>query len=206
MKRFRQYIFTFSALILIFLGGSVFAQEISIDQENSRLWIEGRSNVNQFNCRAERYNSKIKPPAEQRTVEVEVDIAVEGFECGKRRMNRDLNEALMSEKHPFISFEYTDTHSMDFNDSSDQYRLIVAGNLTVAGHTRKIEFPMEAVVQEDGTIQATGKTELRMTDYNVEPPTAMLGIVRVDDLFTVHFELFASTQDSESLRYDQPEE
>ncbi|REL33208.1 YceI family protein [Rhodohalobacter sp. SW132] len=205
MHHFRQHIAASIALILFF-GGSVFAQEINIDQENSRLWIEGRSNVNQFSCRAERYNSNIKPPAADTTIEVEVDIAVAGFECGKRRMNRDLNDALMSEEHPFISFEYTDTRSMDFSDSSDQYRLLVAGNLTVAGHTRQIEFPMEAYVQQDGTIRATGKTELRMTDYNVEPPTALLGIVKVDDLFTVHFELFASTRDSETLRYDQPEE
>jgi len=205
MNHFRLYIFAFLALVLLLPGGSVFAQEITIDHENSQLWIEGKSNVNQFSCKAERYNSKIKPPASAGAIEVEVDISVEGFECGKRRMNRDLNEALMSKKHPFISFEYTETRSMDFNDSSDQYRLVVAGNLTVAGHTRQIEFPMEAFVQEDGTIRAIGETELRMTDYNVEPPTAMLGIVRVDDIFTVHFELFASTRDPENLRYDQPE-
>lgn len=72
------------------------------------------------------------------------------------------------------------------------YELTVKGYLTVAGHKKEIEFPMQALVLEDGTLKATGQTELRMTDYNVEPPRAMLGMIRVDDLFSVHFELFAT--------------
>lgn len=201
MLHFRQHIlFTLSLFLL--LGGSAFAQDISqdisIDRDKSRLWIEGSSNVNQFSCRAEHYNTSITQP---RTLDeqlgVEVDIAVSGFECGKRRMNRDLNEALKSEDFPTISFDYKETRSMSYDDSIDQYVLTVVGYLTVAGHRKEIEFPMKATALEDGTLQATGETELRMTDYNVEPPTALLGLVRVEDRLTVHFELYANTQTSD---------
>ncbi len=197
MLHFRQHIL-FTVTLFLLLGGSAFAQNINIDKEKSRLWIEGRSNVNQFNCRAERYNTTINQPGSQNEqLDVEVDIAVSGFECGKRRMNRDLNEALRSEDFPNISFDYKETRSMSYDDSKDQFVLTVVGYLTVAGHRKEIEFPMEATALEDGTLRATGVTELRMTDYNVEPPTALLGLVKVEDSLTVHFELFANTSNSE---------
>ena len=197
MLHFRQHIL-FTATLFLLLGGSAFAQNINIDKEKSRLWIEGRSNVNQFNCRAERYNTTINQPGSQNEqLDVEVDIAVSGFECGKRRMNRDLNEALRSEDFPNISFDYKETRSMSYDDSKDQLVLTVVGYLTGAGHRKEIEFPMEATALEDGTLRATGVTELRMTDYNVEPPTALLGLVKVEDSLTVHFELFANTSNSE---------
>lgn len=201
MHHFRLHIIPL-ALLFLFLGGSALAQDITLDKGKSRLWIEGSTNVNKFSCRAASYDTMVSSPVAERELDVEVDIEVRGFDCGKRRMNRDLYETLLSEKHPFISFEYTSTHSITYDDSEDLYDLMVIGYLTVAGHKKKIEFPMQAYVQDDGTLRATGKTELRMTDYNVEPPTALLGMVRVDDLLSVHFELFASIPNPEVF-YDE---
>ncbi len=187
-------------LLLFFIGliyGTAFAQDITVNNEKSRLWIEGSSNVNKFQCRAARYNTDVYPPTQDTTVQVEVDIAVEGFDCGKRRMNRDLYETLLSEQHPFISFEYKSTESMTYNKATDTYTLTVNGALTVAGHTNKITFPLIAEVIEDGKIKATGQTDLKMTNYNVEPPSALLGLVRVNDELTVHFDLIATLNNIE---------
>lgn len=184
-------------LLLSMISGTILAQDISIDREESRLWIEGSSNVNNFRCNAGRYQSQVEPPTSDTSVKVEVDVAVEGFDCGKRRMNRDLYETLRSKRHPQISFQYVSTESMTYVDESDKYELIVNGRLTVAGQTNDIQFPLDAVIYEDGTIRATGSTVLKMTDYNVEPPSALLGLVRVDDELTVYFELFASMNNFE---------
>lgn len=186
--------------------GSVLAQDITVDKEKSRLWIEGSSNVNKFQCRAARYNTEVQPPTRDTTVQVEVDVAVEGFDCGKRRMNRDLYETLLSERHPFISFEYKNTESMTFSEETDTYNLTVSGALTVAGHTNNISFPLMAEVLDDGNIRAIGQTDLKMTAYNVEPPSALLGLVRVNDELTVHFELIASLNNLELPQNGQDQE
>jgi len=187
-------------LLLLSIGmiyGTAFAQNISIDTETSRLWIEGSSNVNRFQCRAARYTTDVEPPTKDTTAQVEVDVAVEGFDCGKRRMNRDLYETLLSNRHPFISFEYKSTESMNFSKETDTYILIVNGTLSVAGFTNDIRFPLTAKVIENGRMRATGQVALKMTNYNVEPPSALLGLVRVNDELTVHFEIFASMNTSE---------
>lgn len=177
------------------------AQLVSLDHERSKLWIEGSSNVNTFNCSAEQFETDIEPPGGQENILVEVDVVVESFECGKKKMNRDLYDALQSNKHPFISFEYISSSTLEYIDTEDRYTMNVNGLLTVAGTPREIQFPMVASISDDGTVRATGKTDLKMTDYNVEPPTALLGLVRVDNEFTVHFELFASISSQESI-YD----
>ena len=187
-------------LLLLFaglLGQTAAAQNISLDRDDSRLWIEGSSNVNKFQCRAARYQTWMEPPTSDTSAQVEVDVAVEGFDCGKRRMNRDLYDTLLSGSHPYISFEYLSTESMEFDESTGRYVLRVRGNLTVAGHTNTIEFPLEATIVDENRILATGQTTLKMTSYNVEPPSALLGLVRVNDELTVHFELAATVNDLE---------
>ena len=61
---------------------------------------------------------------------------------------------------------------------------------------------MDAVLLEGETLRVEGKAELKMTEYNVEPPTALLGVVRADDDLSVHFKLFASIQSSVLQRDD----
>jgi len=43
---------------------------------------------------------------------------------------------------------------------------------------------------DDGRIRVTGKKEIKMTDYDVEPPTGLFGLVRAEDELTVHFDLY----------------
>lgn len=200
MHYFRLHILLF-LICLLLSGGSSFAQDVSIQKDQSNLWIEGKSNVNHFTCHAEEYNSVIDTPEmEHDPFILSVEIAVIGFDCGKRRMNRDLYDALKADNHPTIDFEYEKTHSLSYSDSTDFYKLTVNGTLTVAGHTKTIEFPMSATLLDEGSIRAEGQANIRMSEYNVEPPTALFGLVKVDDKLTVHFELFASIKDPGLLR------
>lgn len=195
-----MYTFCLHKLILIllvcFAGGSIHAQQISIDRDSSELWIAGSSNVNDFNCNVEEYDSHVSPPAEEEDqMEVEVDIVVDSFECGKKRMNRDLYETLQGGKHPTINFIYQSTEEMTYNDHEELYHLTIRGNLTVAGHSKEIQLQMQVQLFDDGTIEVRGSTDLNMTDYNIEPPTALFGLVKVDNTLTVHFKLKASSPD-----------
>lgn len=40
-------------------------------------------------------------------------------------------------------------------------------------------------------MHAQGTLPIQMTDFNVEPPTAMLGLIRARDKITVHFDITA---------------
>ncbi len=201
MQNFRSYITILSVFLMMFLsGGSLYAQQMVVHTEQSNLWIEGRSNVNSFSCDANQYDvnsqrlSHAIETENQDTdrLKVEINILVKGFDCGRSRMNRDLYDALKAEQYDFIHFEYQSTEGVEYEEETDIYRITVNGVLTVAGESNTIQFTMNGFIMDSGYIRAKGETDIAMTDYNVDPPTAMLGLVKVNDKLTVHFDLTAA--------------
>ncbi|MEX0647180.1 MAG: YceI family protein [Balneolaceae bacterium] len=186
-------------------GGVLFAQDTFTASQDSRLWLEGRSNVNRFECQANEYNGKAEVTNSSEIVNgterfinnlnLRVEILTEGFDCGKKRMNRDLKNALKTDQFSKIIFElnYTETLSVP-DEESNTYSFLVNGDLTVAGVTREIEFHADGNFMSDGRMHAAGYKEIKMTDFNVEPPTGLLGLVKADDNLTVHFNLISSQQ------------
>ena len=63
-----------------------------------------------------------------------------------------------------------------------------AGSLTIAGVEREISFPVQ-VQRTDAALAVTGSTDLLMTDYGINPPRAMLGVLKTNPKVTIHLEL-----------------
>lgn len=207
-RLFRTAFFLFSIMIAgLYLGESVTAQYITyIPEEVSRLWIEGRSNVNEFECEANQYFGEATlfdnpGPVEfsqsmQERVFMQVEIRVDGFECGRSRMNRDLQDALRSRDFPDITFLFDSADLVGFPETNDgAFEINVKGTLTVAGNTRDIQFITRAYYLEPTKVRAIGKTTIRMSDFDVEPPTALMGLVKADDELSVNFDLVARETD-----------
>lgn len=174
-------------------------RQVTIVADESKLWIEGRSNVNQFQCFANQYTSDIETTGNADTLadtglDVEIDIFVRSFDCGRSRMNRDLQDALKVREHEAIRFRYTDTKNVQYNPDDDTYTLTVEGVLIVAGTERTILFDLDGKLVNN-TIKASGNTTLEMTEFNIEPPTALMGLVKVDGTLQVHFDLTAKFED-----------
>lgn len=188
---------------LIFVGEVFSFQSTFVPADKSRLWIEGSSNVNQFECRAEEYAGEATLPgtenytsSQQTTtndfLSIRIDIQVDSIECGKRKMNHDLQKALQAERFPEISFLFQEaTRLNEPQDTEEAFQLKVRGLLTVAGTTKEISFTTEAYYTDQNTVRALGGTTINMTDYGVEPPTALMGLIRANEELTVNFDLIA---------------
>ncbi|MGY8826573.1 MAG: YceI family protein [Candidatus Latescibacterota bacterium] len=132
------------------------AQTRYVAVEESRLWIEGRSNVNRFECSANSYDLGALlyelvgagDPATISKDQVSVDIRVfvDGFSCGKKRMDRDLRKALKAEQFPAIHFAFLRAERMPKSTHDDgARRLRTEGDLTIAGVTKKFESTYTAI-------------------------------------------------------------
>jgi hypothetical protein len=188
--------FTLCIFLITVTEGELYSQERFIaDKEESRLWIEGSSNVNTFDCTAKEYHGDARTfeitNSETKTeLSLQINIPVDGFECGRSRMNRDLRKALKSDQYPNITFVFEHAESADHN--SEVYSSFsVTGQLTVAGVTRQIRFITEGKVLGNGKMRARGSKKILMSDFGVEPPTGLFGLVKADDELTVHFDLTA---------------
>ncbi|MEX0770831.1 MAG: YceI family protein [Balneolaceae bacterium] len=183
--------------------GDLFSQSSIQAEPESRLWIEGRSNINQFECVAGEYKARatLGDEVEDQTLaeipsgnlQIYIKIPVREFDCGRSRMNRDFYETMKSEEHPHISFTYQKAVTQQVPENPDDpWLLEVHGDLSIAGTTLSITFGMKGYLMHDGKMRAIGKKPLRMTDYNIEPPTGLFGLIRAQDELTVHFDLYAS--------------
>jgi polyisoprenoid-binding protein YceI len=186
-------------------GGNLLAQTLyTPDIEKSKLWIEGSSNVNKFECQARTprgFASVQEGPeitlrdAESENIEIKLTIEVRSFNCGQSRMNRDLNTALQSDRHPEIIFDYERSNILSTNPGTpESYKLEVFGSLTVAGVTKEIRIEAEGIIESENKLRVKGNKVIKMTDFSVEPPVAMLGLVRANDELNVHFDLHVIRQ------------
>lgn len=174
----------------------------------SQFWIQGEATTHDFTCVVRRVEGDGQlPPAgdtvpasasnEQATVRVQVPV--EAFECGNRRMTRDLQETLKMETHPAIRFELVHATVGASSDSSAQWRVIEAlGTLTIAGTKRLIRLRAAGRAYDERHFRVRGCTPIRMTYFGLDPPTKALGLIRVKNRVEVQFDLLARTEEAEA--------
>lgn len=197
-----QLLLTALLTFLSAVTGPVIAQIEYVPQDSSRLWIAGRSNVNQFECESREHRGEVvifqtttltgdTVSVDENSTKIMLEIDVEGIECGRSRMNRDLRNALKADDYPNIRFVFNEIVRVSPNGNPNSVELEVTGLLTVAGVTREVNVHLTGYTLENETVRALGSKEIRMTDFGVEPPTAMLGLVKAENELTVHFDLIA---------------
>ncbi len=166
----------------------------------SRLWIEGTSNIHAFTCRAAEVTGFgfLEDDADggapqQPHALAKVVVPVSSFDCGKRRMNRDFYDALKAQNHPDIRYELDHAEVLRPAGPEDgAYALRATGRLTIAGAERRIELDVTGRRLPDGRYRVQGSRSLVMTDFGVDPPTALLGLIRADERIVVGFNLVAA--------------
>jgi len=169
----------------------------------SALWIEGTSTVHEWESRTTRPTVKLlrdgatADPADVaaldqwlragglKGLELGVPLATMHSKKGST-LDKNLLKALKAEQNPEITFHLTQARLG--NASGDSISVSADGVLRVAGRERPITVAGRLVRSEAG-VWLNGSHGLRMTEYDVKPPTMMLGALRVHDSLSVHFRL-----------------
>lgn len=198
----RQLLFV---LVMTVLPVAVQAQTSFQLQPESRVWIDGSSNVNKFTCEAEavRGNGRAQVPGGVRQASTapvrstaQLNIPVRSFDCGQKRMNADMQKALKASAHPEVRYTLVSAEVISVPaTASGWYKIKTTGTLTIAG----VEAPVEVIAEgrqiADGLFRIKAQKPMRMSTFGVTPPTALLGMVKANDNITVRFDLVAASQD-----------
>jgi polyisoprenoid-binding protein YceI len=121
-------------------------------------------------------------------VELKIPVTDIQSEHGKI-MDTKTYEAFNSEKNPYIIFKMK---SYTQKAASNDILLTVDGDLTMNGFTNAIRLSVVGKTLPGGDIQFIGSRNLKMTDYKMKPPTAMMGTIKVGDEVTLKFDLTIS--------------
>lgn len=115
-----------------------------------------------------------------------VSLNAETLKSGKSGMDTNAYKALDTKKNPNISFNIKQIKSIA--KKGNRYLIEAEGSLTVAGETKLISVQGEAY-PVNGTLKITGDKKFKMTDFKVDPPTALMGTVKTGDEITINFNL-----------------
>ena len=103
-------------------------------------------------------------------------------------MDKNTYKALKTDKNPNISFVGTSAHIT--STSGDTYQITCKGNLTIAGTTKLTDLVATAKYNPaDKSLTVTGVKRMKMTEYNVQPPTALLGTIKTGDDISIAYNL-----------------
>ena len=186
--------------LLTQMAGTAAAQEAArvVVAPESKLWIDGTSNVHAWTCKAEKFEASVDldaaaaaqlaTAAPKALKRVEVKIPVKSLKCGHDGMDKNLYKALNADDASEISYILATFEAVS-GEAKDSFTLHTVGTLSIAGKENKITMDVEATRMPDGTVKAKGVVPVKMTDYGVKPPKAMFGAIKAGDEVKVNFEL-----------------
>lgn len=187
-------------LIPLLIPSSVEVKQTEVNiLGKSKLYLEGRSNVNEFTCECEQDFGTLKA-----TYEVDQDNGVlyfpqttlkinsKALDCGHRIMNKDLQKTLQADEHPYIEVELNRVLLNVNRRELNQYwtHFIAETCLTMVNKRCNIKMPVQARRVGPTTYQFKSFHEIKLTDFDIEPPTALLGAIKVADTFVIYFDLY----------------
>lgn len=111
-------------------------------------------------------------------------IPVKSIKSGKSIMDNKTYAALKSKDFPIISYE---VEVFDYNNGEV---IASGGKLKVAGEQKVV--PVTAVYNKTDSetlMTFRGSVSFQMTDFNIKPPTAMLGTLKTGDEITIEYNI-----------------
>ena len=119
---------------------------------------------------------------------VEIVIPVADIDSDSRRMNNNMHGYLKKDDYPEITYRLIEAQNLAVVDNPGIV-LTVRGVISAAGAEKEIVHDVTITRNDSGTFVVSGSQDLAMTDFGIDPPTAMLGSVRSRDEMTIEFEL-----------------
>jgi polyisoprenoid-binding protein YceI len=188
-----------SALVLTMgvAGSAIVGAQAPLAIDSARITISGTSNIHAYTAsttsvrviRAEVTGAQAGPDfwanvLKSGTVEAfEVAIPAATLTSPREGLDKNMHNALQVKAHPEILFRLLRLEPR--LGAPGSYRGI--GVLQIAGVDREIT--LDITTERKGfTLNVQGRVQLLMTDFDIKPPTAMLGMLKTDPKVTVAFE------------------
>ncbi|MCB9291188.1 MAG: YceI family protein [Lewinellaceae bacterium] len=117
---------------------------------------------------------------------LKVTIPAKGIVSPKGRiMDNKTYDALKADKYPDITFR------LDRATVNGQ-KIQAYGKLCIAGKYQTVSLDATSKTDKAGNITFSGSKTIKMTDFGMEPPTALMGTIKTGDEVTIQYELALS--------------
>lgn len=168
----------------IILSTGLQAQTLKLNSKSFSMNLFGTTNVHNFESKVTQASGEIVF-VNKKVQSMFVNIPVRAIKSNEKLMDTKTYETFKSDKNPMISFHMTEVTTM--NVSGNAVNVVIEGNMTMAGVTKKVTLKANGNNIKPGVYTFSGIIALKMSDFGMKPPTAMLGMMRVGDGITLKY-------------------
>lgn len=172
-------------------------------EPSSILEVNGRTNINKFCCSSEEEDlngsvfSKYESEANNNVIfeNTRLNIKIKELDCGAKAINKDLQKTLQSDTYPTITIQLLKVKNEDCRnlDNCQEWTNITASTLiTIANESLKVDLPINVRKNQSGKYLISGMCSLLLKDFGIEPPTALMGLIKVKNQIDINFHLEVS--------------
>jgi len=183
--------------ILISIASTLNAQTtLRCETASSSAVIYGTSNLHDWEMTATEFTSQAKVEIKSGT-SVTISEGSILFKAMKIRsessgMDKKAQEALKAESNPDITF--TTTAPVTLTLSGNKASGNITGTLQLAGIRKTITVPVTIEIETSAKMVMTSNIKIKMTDYQMEPPTAVFGTIKCGDTVEVKLKMVYSAK------------
>lgn len=168
----------------------VSSQEVTHFKPEGKIEVHGTSSIHDWEMSVSEYQSQVSFILVDDTLAIQpsaVSAKTSDLLSDSRLMNNKAHDALKEDEYKTLEFKVIKEHKLIINAESPQF---LEGVLSVAGVDKSVRFTARLTKSSDRLLQLQGELELKMSDFRIEPPTAMMGALKTGDDIKIIYDLF----------------
>jgi hypothetical protein len=197
MRTFLALLLALTAIPLWAGSGNFYAYSV---HERSNVRLSGSTNINTFECISQNdiprglMIADLLPGSNAIFFsQAALELEVASFDCGHRAMNKDFHNSLGGMESPYIQIILLEVRPLTSSERQNQGKIRAGVAIMINGKTRNTDIVVEYNTLDFFSYKLSGSKELRMSEFGIDPPSPALGLVKVNDRVTIHFDLVVET-------------
>lgn len=187
-----------SGILMIALMASNFSllAQDKYKSTDAKITVNGTSNIHDWVMQGNNGSVSASFSSEggklKNLLSLAFSFPVKNLKSEHKLMDKNCYNAMRADKYPTVSF--TGTSATIKLNANGTYQINCKGKLKISDVTKDVELIAICTMNADNSLSITGNFKLKMTDYNVEPPSIMMGSIVTGNDVSINYTLHLNKQ------------
>lgn len=184
----RSYTLWMLAIVML-ISLNIQAQSYQLNNNASKLEVDGTSNIHDWTLEAQKSSGSITVNFAADKLEavekLEFTVVANSLMSGKSGMDKNTFEALDTDKYKNITYQMKKVKKIEAL-SDGKYKVKSNGILIISGKSKEIALDF-ILKKQNNDLVISGEHSLKMSDFGIDPPTALFGTIKTGDPVKISF-------------------